>query len=187
MLCWQTSDHTDIFINQQIKCYLDSTINLRPLTPHIVMLYPQNDDRIVAIDSVTSLYPMYCPVCTVCGKHHKTAECPSACLSHRSAAAAVASEFAAEDGRGQQISIGTLVRVDAAPRHPGRAHFGPTASSSNILPYRCILIVSVTPSACYRPILFTVHCILFRLRLLLLYLYICVMVCSFLMLPLCQC
>ena len=152
------------------------------------MLYPQNDDRIVATDSVTSLHPVYYPVCTVCGKHHKTAECPSACLSHRSAEWwPVASEFAAEDGRGQQISIGTLVRVDAAPRHAGRAHFGPMVRSSNILPYRCIPIVSVTPSACYRPILFTVHCILFRLRLLLLYLYICVMVCSFLMLPLCQC
>jgi len=42
-----------IFINQRIECYLNNTINLRPLTTH--MLYPQNGDRIVAIDSVTSV------------------------------------------------------------------------------------------------------------------------------------
>jgi len=53
-LCWQASDHTDIFINQRIECYLNNAITLRPLTPHYAMLYPQNGDRIVAIDSVTS-------------------------------------------------------------------------------------------------------------------------------------
>ena len=25
----------DIFINQRIECYVNNTINLRPLTPHI--------------------------------------------------------------------------------------------------------------------------------------------------------
>jgi len=36
---WQDSDHTDIFINQRIECYLNNTINLRPLTPHITPCY----------------------------------------------------------------------------------------------------------------------------------------------------
>jgi len=34
-------------------------INLRLNSRHYAMLYPQNGDRIVTIDSVTSLYPMY--------------------------------------------------------------------------------------------------------------------------------
>jgi len=34
-LCWQVSDHTDIFINQRIECCLNNTIHFRPLTPHI--------------------------------------------------------------------------------------------------------------------------------------------------------
>ena len=34
-------------------------MNLRPLTPKVVMLYPQNGDRIMAIDFVTSLHRMY--------------------------------------------------------------------------------------------------------------------------------
>jgi len=58
-LCRQANDHTDIFINQQIECYANDTINLRPLTPNNAMLYQQNGDRIVATDSVMSLYPMY--------------------------------------------------------------------------------------------------------------------------------
>jgi len=45
--------HADIFVNQWIECYA----NLRSLTPQ--MLYPQNGDRIVAIDSVMSLHPVY--------------------------------------------------------------------------------------------------------------------------------
>jgi len=58
MLCWQASDHIDIFINQRIECYLYNTINLRPLTPpHYAMLYIADPHRIVAIDSdVTSPY-----------------------------------------------------------------------------------------------------------------------------------
>jgi len=39
MLCWQDSDHSDIFINQRIECYLNNTIILRPLTPHIMPCY----------------------------------------------------------------------------------------------------------------------------------------------------
>jgi len=49
-------DHTDTFIYQRTECYLNNTITLRPLTPHIM---PQNGDRIVAIDSATSLHPLY--------------------------------------------------------------------------------------------------------------------------------
>ena len=43
-----------------MESYLNNTTNLRPLTLRIMsMLYPQNGDRIVAIDSVTSLHHMY--------------------------------------------------------------------------------------------------------------------------------
>jgi len=30
---------TDIFINQRIECYLNNTINVRPLTPHVMPCY----------------------------------------------------------------------------------------------------------------------------------------------------
>jgi len=71
-------------MNQQIECYLNNTTNLRPLLHtlyHVIPkktasemtytvssgalnftptnLYPQDGDRIVAIDSVTSLHPIY--------------------------------------------------------------------------------------------------------------------------------
>jgi len=39
MLCWQTSDHTDIFINQRIEFYLYNAISLQFLTPHIMPCY----------------------------------------------------------------------------------------------------------------------------------------------------
>jgi len=56
-LCWHSSGHADIFINQRIECYLNNTINLRPLTStHYAVLYPQYVDRIAAIDSVTSVH-----------------------------------------------------------------------------------------------------------------------------------
>ena len=38
-VCRKANDHTDIFINQRIECYLNNTINLRPLTPHIMPWY----------------------------------------------------------------------------------------------------------------------------------------------------
>ena len=38
-LCWQVNDHTDIFVNERIEFCLNSTINLRPLTPHIMPCY----------------------------------------------------------------------------------------------------------------------------------------------------
>jgi len=48
------------FHEQRIDCYLNCRINLRPYSyTHYAMLYPQNGDRIVDIDSVTSLHPMY--------------------------------------------------------------------------------------------------------------------------------
>ena len=50
-LYWQASDHTDDFMNQRIECYVNNATNLRPI--HYVMLYPQDDNRIVAVDSVT--------------------------------------------------------------------------------------------------------------------------------------
>jgi len=36
MLCWQVSDHMDIFLNQLIQFYLNKTINLRHLTQRII-------------------------------------------------------------------------------------------------------------------------------------------------------
>jgi len=39
MLHRQANDHTDVFINQRIECCLNNTINLRPLTPHIMPCY----------------------------------------------------------------------------------------------------------------------------------------------------
>ena len=48
----------DISLNQLIQCYLNNTLNHRPLTPQTV-LYPQNGDRIVTIDYVTLLHPVY--------------------------------------------------------------------------------------------------------------------------------
>ena len=38
-LCRQANDHTDIFINQPIECYLNNTINFRPFTPRIMPCY----------------------------------------------------------------------------------------------------------------------------------------------------
>ena len=59
-LCWYGSDHMDIFINQRIECYLNNTIKSSLLnSTHYAMLQPQTGDRIVAIDSVTSLHPVY--------------------------------------------------------------------------------------------------------------------------------
>ena len=50
----------DIFLNRLIRFYLNNTLNLRPVnSTHYAMLYPQNGDRIVTIDYVTSLHPMY--------------------------------------------------------------------------------------------------------------------------------
>jgi len=39
MLCWQANDHMDIFVNQRIAFYLNSTINRRPLTTYIMSCY----------------------------------------------------------------------------------------------------------------------------------------------------
>jgi len=59
-LCRQVNDPMDIFLDELIKFYLNNMVNLHQLTPHImVSLYPKNGDRIVTIDTVTSLHPMY--------------------------------------------------------------------------------------------------------------------------------
>jgi len=50
----------DIFVNQLIQFYLNNARNLRPLkSTHYTVLYAQNGVRIVTIDYVTSLYPVY--------------------------------------------------------------------------------------------------------------------------------
>ena len=42
-----------------IECYLNNMINLRPLnSTHYATEYPQDGDRIVTTDCVTSLQPM---------------------------------------------------------------------------------------------------------------------------------
>jgi len=52
MLCWQDSDHTDIFMNQGL--------NNTPLnSTHYAMLYPQNGGSIVAVYLVTSFHRIY--------------------------------------------------------------------------------------------------------------------------------
>ena len=50
-----------MYLNQLIQFYLNNTLNLRSSTPHVyyTVLYPQNGDRIVTIDYVTSLHAMY--------------------------------------------------------------------------------------------------------------------------------
>jgi len=51
----------EMYLNQLIQFYLNNTLNLRSSTPHVyyTVLYPQNGDRIVTIDYVTSLHAMY--------------------------------------------------------------------------------------------------------------------------------
>ena len=59
-LCWLASDRMDIFVNKLIQFSVNNSINLGLLTPRIMRSYtPQHGDRIVTIDSVTSLHPMY--------------------------------------------------------------------------------------------------------------------------------
>jgi len=49
-----------ISLNQLNQFYLNNTINLPPLnSTYYTVLYPQNGDRIVNIDYVTSLHPIY--------------------------------------------------------------------------------------------------------------------------------
>jgi len=49
----------DILLNQLIQFYLNNALDLRPLnSTHYTVLYPQNGDRIITIDYVTSLRPM---------------------------------------------------------------------------------------------------------------------------------
>jgi len=49
----------DIFLNPLIQICLNSTINLLLLTAHIMLLYPQNGDRVVTVDCVASLHSVY--------------------------------------------------------------------------------------------------------------------------------
>jgi len=56
----------DILKNQLINFSLNNMINLCPHnSTYYAMLYPQNGDRIVAIDSVTSLHLKYCVICYI--------------------------------------------------------------------------------------------------------------------------
>ena len=54
------SDQVDIFLNQLVKFYSNSIVNLHPLNyTHYAKLYPQNGEHIVIIDYVTSFHPVY--------------------------------------------------------------------------------------------------------------------------------
>jgi len=52
----------DISLNQLIQFHLNNTLNLDSLLNYTnyFVLYPQNGDRIVNIDYVTSFHPVYC-------------------------------------------------------------------------------------------------------------------------------
>jgi len=50
----------DISLNRLIRFHFNNILNLRPVNyTHYAVLYPQNGDRIVTIDYVTSLHSMY--------------------------------------------------------------------------------------------------------------------------------
>jgi len=52
----------DIFLKELVEFYFNNTVNLRPLTVlHTLceVIYPQNGERIVTKDSVTSFRPVY--------------------------------------------------------------------------------------------------------------------------------
>ena len=47
-------------LDKLVEFYFNNTTNLRPLiSAHYVISYPQNGDRIVTIDTATSLHPLY--------------------------------------------------------------------------------------------------------------------------------
>ena len=74
-------------------------------------------DRDAVLRQIRYAHVELSAVRTLCGKRHKTAEFPSVCLSRRSSAAAAPGGFAAEVGRGQQISIdGCCCRATCGPR-----------------------------------------------------------------------
>jgi len=49
------------FLNYVVQFYLNNTVNLHPLTPHIRPSYTHKmaNERIVTIDSLTSFHPIY--------------------------------------------------------------------------------------------------------------------------------
>ena len=64
------------FINQRIEFYLNNTMNLSSLnSTHYARLYTQDDDRSGAIDTVTSVHPIYTQrilVIFLCTEHGKS-------------------------------------------------------------------------------------------------------------------
>jgi len=38
-LCWSVNDHRDVALDHLIQFYLNNALNLRPLTPHIMLCY----------------------------------------------------------------------------------------------------------------------------------------------------
>jgi len=61
MLCRQVNDHVDIFLNWAIKFLFEWQGKSSPInSTHYTKLYPQNGDRILIIDSMTSFHPVYC-------------------------------------------------------------------------------------------------------------------------------
>jgi len=46
-------------LKKLVVFYLNNTINLRPINTHCGISYPQNGDRIMTMDPVSSVHPMY--------------------------------------------------------------------------------------------------------------------------------
>ena len=60
MLYWQVNDPMDIFLNLTDSVLLEEHDKSSPFkSTHYIVLCPQNGDRIVTIDYVTSLHPVY--------------------------------------------------------------------------------------------------------------------------------
>jgi len=66
------NDHTDILINQRIECYLNNTINLRHLTPHIMWCYTHK----MAIVSWPQILWRHFTLCIRHDKLTKYSRCP---------------------------------------------------------------------------------------------------------------
>ena len=66
------NDHTDILINQRIECYLNNTINLRHLTPHIMPCYTH---KMAIVSWPQILWRHF----TLCIRHDKITKYSSRC------------------------------------------------------------------------------------------------------------
>ena len=74
----QVDDHVDIFFIKLVKFFFEEHGKSSPInSTQYAKLYPQNGNRIVTIDSVTSFHPVYYRA-TLC---YRSAVCVSVCPS----------------------------------------------------------------------------------------------------------